>query len=250
MAARRTRRAPLQRPGKPNAREEPGGRSRKRSASSPRVSAKQRGHARDVYAHLLRCYPDARCALDHRNPFELLVATILSAQCTDVRVNMVTPALFGRYGTPRKMAAAAAADLEELIRSTGFYRNKTKSIKGASATIVAEHGGHVPRTMDALLQLPGVARKTANVVLGNAFGVNDGVVVDTHVARLSKRLGLTRRTDPVHIERDLMKRFAPDTWTMLAHLLIFHGRQVCGARRPRCDQCALADICPKVGVKQ
>ncbi len=204
---------------------------------------------RRVYRTLLKRYPDARCALDHRNPFELLVATILSAQCTDVRVNMVTPALFKRFPNPRSMAAASQDELEAIIRSTGFFRNKAKSIKGAAQAIVDQHDGKVPDTMEALVALPGVARKTANVVLGNAFGQNQGVVVDTHVQRLANRLGFTTNNDPAKIERDLMALFDRNIWTMLAHLLIFQGRQVCKARKPDCENCPLADDCPKVGVQ-
>ena len=176
------------------------------------------------------------------------MATILSAQCTDVRVNMVTPDLFRKYPDPKTMANAELSDLENLIRTTGFFRNKAKSLKHASTTIRSEHRGRVPNTMDELTRLPGVARKTANVVLGNAFGKNEGVVVDTHVSRLSQRMGLSKHKDPIRIERDLIALFTRASWTLLSHLLIFHGRQVCQARKPRCDGCALADICPKVGV--
>jgi endonuclease III len=192
--------------------------------------------AREIYDRLIENYPDAHCALDFKSPFQLLIATILSAQCTDKRVNMVTPALFKRYRTP--------AALEDMIKSTGFFRNKTKSLRGMSNAIAEEHGGKVPETLDELVKLPGVGRKTANVILGNAFDKNEGVVVDTHVGRLSKRLGLTRHTDPVKIEQDLMKLFPSDRWTMLSHLLIEHGRRICEARRPKCEQCFLTDICP------
>ena len=225
-----------------------------KSASAPRpaprapAAAPTSGSAAEVYQRLLRAYPDAACALHHRNPFELLVATILSAQCTDVRVNQVTPGLFARYPGPREFAGADLAQVEQAIRSTGFYHNKAKAIVGASKLLVEKFDARVPQTMDQLLQLPGVARKTANVVLGNAFGKNEGVVVDTHVARLSGRLGLSRQSDPVKIERDLTALFPPERWTMLAHLLIFHGRQVCAARRPACDRCVLSGICPKIGV--
>ncbi|MBI1335613.1 MAG: endonuclease III [Phycisphaera sp.] len=205
--------------------------------------------ARRIYKKLVKLYPDADCALEHKDAFELLVATILSAQCTDARVNMVTPVLFKKYPTPDKMGQAPLEELEAIVKSTGFYRNKAKSIKGASEKIVSDHGGRVPQTMDELVQLPGVARKTANVVLGNAFAQNEGVVVDTHVSRLSQRLGLTKHTDPVKIERDLMEHFDRKTWTLLAHLLIDHGRAVCNARKPLCSTCTLADDCPKVGVK-
>lgn len=204
--------------------------------------------ARKIYQKLRKLYPDAHCALDHRDPFELLIATILSAQCTDVRVNMVTPELFKRYPDPASMAGASQADLEKLIRSTGFFRNKAKSIRGAAKAIVEQHRGAVPDTMDDLLELPGVARKTANVVLGNAFNKNEGVVVDTHVQRLSKRLGFTTEKEAVRIERDLIELFQRRTWTLLSHLLIFHGRQVCKARKPECESCRLANDCPKIGV--
>ena len=202
-----------------------------------------------IYRKLEKLYPDAACALHHTSPFELLVATILSAQCTDVRVNMVTPALFRKYPDAGAMAGAKVADLERLIRTTGFYRNKAKALKGAAAVIANDHAGRVPDTMDELLKLPGVARKTANVVLGNAYGKNEGIVVDTHVARLSRRLGLTPEKDPRKIEADLMQLFPRRTWTLLAHLLIFHGRAVCSARKPDCEHCQLAGDCPKIGVK-
>lgn len=218
-------------------------------STPPSTAERRRAHA--VYQKLLATHPDAHCELNHRNAFELLIATILSAQCTDVRVNMVTPALFAKYPTPAAMAAADLTDLESLIRTTGFYRNKAKNIKGAAAAIAARHGGNVPDSMEALLDLPGVARKTANVVLGNAFGQNVGMVVDTHVARLSYRLGFTDHTDPVKIERDLMVLFPGDThnWAMLAHLLIFHGRRICTARNPQCERCPLLKDCPQRGVK-
>ena len=197
-----------------------------------------------ILDRLKHAYPDARCALDHRNAFELLVATILSAQTTDVRVNLVTPRLFSRYPNAAALARARQADVEAIIKSTGFFRNKARSIIGMAQAVVADHGGKVPGTMDELLTLPGVGRKTANVVLGNAFGLNEGVVVDTHVGRLSKLLGLTRQTDPVKIEQALMKLFPRDDWALLSHLLIFHGRRVCIARRPKCGECVLADLCP------
>jgi endonuclease-3 len=197
-----------------------------------------------ILRRLKRAYPTARCALDYRNPFELLCSTILSAQCTDVRVNLVTPVLFSRYPTPAALARARPRDVEEIIKSTGFFRNKTKSLIGMAQALVADHGGQVPRTMQELRLLPGVGRKTANVVLGNAYGINEGITVDTHVARLSRRLGLTRQDDPVKIEQDLMPLFPRKDWGLLSHLLIFHGRQICIARRPRCRECVLADLCP------
>ncbi|HTK52575.1 MAG TPA: endonuclease III [Gemmatimonadaceae bacterium] len=204
--------------------------------------------AREIYDRLAEHYPDAKCALHYRTPYQLLVATILSAQCTDKRVNMVTPALFKRYRTPAAMADANPEELEEMIKSTGFFRNKTKSLLGMSRALVERHGGRVPEQLDALVKLPGVGRKTANVVLGNAFDVNEGVVVDTHVTRLSQRLGFTRQTDPVRIEQDLMRLFPTERWTMLAHLLIEHGRRICDARKPKCESCFLNDVCPSSRV--
>ena len=189
-------------------------------------------------------YPGAHCELNFRNPLELLVATILSAQCTDRRVNMVTPQLFRKYRTAKRYANAPQAELENAIRSTGFYRNKTKSIRGAMRAIAEEHNGKVPETMEALRALPGVGRKTANVVLGNAFGKNEGIVVDTHVARLSQRLGLTKQKDPEKIERDLMKIVPREHWTDCSHWLIWHGRRRCYARKPDCSQCEIYRLCP------
>ena len=200
--------------------------------------------APEIYARLETQYPDAKCALDHRNPFELVVATILSAQCTDVMVNKVTPALFAKYPDARSLADADPELLQEMIKSTGFFRNKSKSLLGMSAALTEKHAGAVPRTMEELVKLPGVGRKTANVVLGNAFGIDEGVVVDTHVTRLSNRLALSRETDPVKIEQDLMKLFPRDRWTMLSHLLISHGREVCIARRPLCERCVVNTLCP------
>lgn len=198
----------------------------------------------EIIRRLRRVHPDARCALDHRNAFELLVATILSAQCTDERVNQVTPALFARYPTPAAMAAADRAELEEAIRPTGFYRNKARHIQEAAQRIAHDFGGEVPASMEALTTLPGVARKTANVVLGVAYGLAEGIVVDTHVARLANRLGLSRQTDPNKIEQDLMAITPREEWIDLAHLLIFHGRRVCTARKPDCPNCVLNDLCP------
>jgi endonuclease-3 len=200
--------------------------------------------AAEYYGRLRTAYPHAHCALDHRNAYELLVATILSAQCTDVRVNMVTPALFAKYPDAGALADADRGELETLIKSTGFFRNKSKSLIGMARAVTEKHDGNVPRTMDQLTALPGVGRKTANVVLGNVFGINDGIVVDTHVARLSKRMGLTRDTDPVKIERALMPLFPRDEWMMLSHLLIEHGRRICDAKKPKCGECVLADLCP------
>jgi endonuclease III len=193
---------------------------------------------------LPKVYPDAHCELDFRNPLELLVATILSAQCTDKRVNAVTPALFAKYRSAADYAKAPPALLEKMIRSTGFFRSKTRSIRGAAAAIVAEHGGRVPDTMEKLHGLPGVGRKTANVVLGNAFGKDEGIVVDTHVIRLSHRFKITRQTDPEKIEQDLMKLVPPQHWTNWSHWLIWHGRRRCFARKPDCHRCEIFRLCP------
>lgn len=201
----------------------------------------------DVLARLQEAYPGADCSLDHADAFQLLVSTILSAQCTDARVNAVTPALFRRFPDPAAMAAAGD-ELEELIRSTGFFNAKAKSIRGACRAIVETHGGRVPETMEELHALPGVGRKTANVVLGNAFGAPDGVVVDTHVGRLARRLGWSRHADPVKVESDLNGLVPRRLWVFAGHALILHGRRVCASRSPRCAGCLLADTCPKVGV--
>jgi endonuclease-3 len=201
-----------------------------------------------IIAGLKKAYPDAHCELDHANPLELLVATILSAQCTDKRVNLVTADLFKKYHSAADYAQAPLPELERAIKSTGFFRNKAKSIKTCCQAIVERHGGHVPSTMEELTQLGGVGRKTANVVLGNAFGINCGVVVDTHVARLSQRLGLTKKTAPEKIEQELMKLVPRDQWTMFSHLLIWHGRRRCSARNPDCPNCEIKTLCPKVGV--
>lgn len=192
---------------------------------------------------LRKTYPGVVCALNHRNAWELTVATILSAQCTDVRVNIVTPNLFKAFPTPKAMSSASLPELEELIRTTGFYRNKAKSIKGAANVVVDEFKGQVPRTMDEILRLPGVARKTANVVLGSFYGIAVGVVVDTHVLRLTKRLELTKNTTPEKVEQDLMKIIPQDRWIQFSHELIHHGRQICIARKPRCAECTLEHLC-------
>jgi endonuclease III len=197
-----------------------------------------------IFERLHAAYPEAKTALNHTNPFQLLVATILSAQTTDVRVNLVTPELFTRYPDATALAQARQAQVEKLSQSTGFFRNKARSIIGMAQALVADHQGEVPNTMEELVKLPGVGRKTANVVLGNAFGINEGVVVDTHVTRLSFRLGFTRQTDPVKIEQALMKLFPQQSWALLSHLLILHGRQVCVARKPKCPECVVADLCP------
>lgn len=188
-------------------------------------------------------YPDVECALNHRSPWELLVATILSAQCTDVRVNMVTPALFAAYPTPKAMAAASLADLEEKIRSTGFYHNKAKSIQGAAKKILSDFGGKVPQTLDELITIPGAARKTASVVLGVCFGKAEGVVVDTHVFRISRRLVLAKGDTPQKVEQELMKILPQERWIRFSHQIIYHGRQVCDARKPKCSACNLEQLC-------
>ncbi|MFO0865737.1 MAG: endonuclease III [Gemmataceae bacterium] len=211
----------------------------------PREAKQQRVDA--IVARLDQRYPDATCALIHRNALELLVATILSAQCTDARVNLVTPALFKKYPNAKAFAEAEKEDLERMIQSTGFFRNKAKSIQSACRDIVEKHGGEVPRTMEELTPLAGVGRKTANVILGNAFET-PGITVDTHVGRLSRRMGMTKLSDPVKVEQDLMKLIAPTEWTNFSHRMIYHGRQVCHARNPNCEGCILIDLCPKVGV--
>jgi endonuclease-3 len=208
-----------------------------------------RGRARQIVRGLAKLYPDAQCALHHDSPLQLLIATILSAQCTDVRVNMVTPALFARYPDAQAFATADQGELEKAIQSTGFFRNKARNIIACCKVLVEKHGGQVPGTMEELVHLPGVGRKTANVVLGNAYDV-PGITVDTHVQRLSRRLGLTRETDPPKIEQDLMKIIPQKEWTNFSHAMIFHGRQVCYARKPRCSECRINKYCPKVGVKE
>jgi endonuclease III len=222
--------------------------------STPSSTKPKRGHSgslndlaperiAEILRRLEKAYPNAECALHHRNAWELLVATILSAQCTDARVNMVTPELFRKYPTPEAMAEASLPAIEEEIRSTGFYHNKAKSISGAAKKIVSEFGGKVPRTMAELLTVPGAARKTANVVLGVAYHVAEGVVVDTHVLRISQRLGLTKETEPKKVEQDLMRIIPKDHWIQFSHEMIHHGRQVCIARKPRCVDCTLETLC-------
>jgi len=208
----------------------------------------RRARAGQIDQALAAAYPDAWCELDHRDAFELLVATILSAQCTDARVNQVTPAVFARYPDAAALAAASPGELEALIRPTGFFRNKARSLLGMAAALVERHGGTVPASMEELTELPGVGRKTANVILGTAFDRAAGVVVDTHVARVARRLDLTRAGDAVAIEQDLMALFPRPSWIRLAHRLIIHGRRTCSARRPACERCALASLCPRVGV--
>ncbi|TAH34699.1 MAG: endonuclease III [Planctomycetota bacterium] len=202
----------------------------------------------EVLQRLRRQYPDAGTALDWSDPWQLLVSTILSAQCTDTRVNQVTPGLFRRFPTPRSIAESRPGQIEAIIRPTGFFNNKAKSLRGAARAVLERHDGQVPDTMKELLRLPGVARKTANCVLGAAFGKNEGIVVDTHVGRLALRLGLTLSLDPVRTERDLMELFPRSEWTFVAHALILHGRDTCRARKPRCETCLLADVCPRIGV--
>jgi endonuclease-3 len=204
--------------------------------------------AKRVLRLLAKLYPDAHCALHHEGPLQLLVATILSAQCTDERVNMVTPALFKRFPTASDFAEAELPELEKMIQSTGFFRNKAKNIKDCCKTIIEQFDGEVPGNLDDLVTLPGVGRKTANVVLGNCFDV-PGITVDTHVGRLSRRLALTVNDDPVKVESDLMAILPKKEWTDFSHRMIFHGRQVCFARKPACDQCTMKDFCPKVGVE-
>ncbi len=217
-----------------------------RKPREPFEDRKRRASA--VFRRLKKFYPDARCALDYTSPLELLVATILSAQCTDTRVNMVTPHLFAKYRTAADYARSPRGELEREIRSTGFFNSKAKSIRAAAAAIAAEHGGRVPDSMAQLLPLPGVGRKTANVVLGNAFGKDEGFVVDTHVGRLSRRLGLTREADPVKVENDLNALVPKGRRTLGAHLLISLGRDICAARKPRCGDCPVEALCPKIGV--
>lgn len=225
------------------------GRRVARKPARPRETAEaRRARTRKIIKRLKREYPDAHCALDHDSPYQLLVATILSAQCTDVRVNMVTPAVFHRYPTPAHLARAKQNELESLIRSTGFFRSKARNLIGMAQAVVADHGGRIPRDMASLRRLPGVGRKTANVVLGNAFGIDEGIVVDTHVGRLSRLLGLTSQSDAEKIEQDLMALVPKKDWTIISHLFITHGRQVCIARRPQHDRCVLADICPSVNL--
>jgi endonuclease III len=207
------------------------------------------GRLKKIIAGLQKTYPRAHCELDHSNPLELLVATILSAQCTDKRVNIVMTDLLRKYRSAADYANADITALEQDIKTTGFYRNKARSIKACCRAIVEEHGGHVPRTMEALTQLSGVGRKTANVVLGNAFNMNIGIVVDTHVARLAQRLGLTKQKDPEKIEQELMRLVPQPQWTMFSHWLIWHGRRRCFARGPDCPSCEIAKLCPRFGVE-
>jgi endonuclease-3 len=222
--------------------------SRPSRRSSPVARGNQgtvlRDHATYIVARLRERYPDAHCELDYGDAWQLLVATILSAQCTDRRVNMVTPTLFRAYPSPAAMAAARQEDIEEIIRSTGFFRSKARNLIAMAGAVTDRHGGEVPASMPELVLLPGVGRKTANVVLGNACGINEGIAVDTHVLRVSRRLGLTSEEDPVRVERDLMGLVDRDLWTLLSHLLIWHGRRTCHARKPLCGECPLSTVCP------
>ena len=217
----------------------------------PRESKEAKAiRAKKIIAGLQKTYPDAHCELNHHNPLELLIATILSAQCTDKRVNLVTETLLKKYRSPADYAEASQEELETAIKTTGFFRNKARSIITCCQAIMEKHAGKVPRSMEELIQLGGVGRKTANVVLGNAFGINQGVVVDTHVARLSQRLGLTQETDPAKIEQELMKLVPQAQWTMLSHWLIWHGRRRCYARKPDCQSCEIKQLCPRIGVTE
>ena len=247
--------APAPKKGPPTSNVPPGGRKsvipRSQSGALKRTKAPRRipsdqlpAHAQTIYERLRQVYPDAHCELDFQDAWQLLQATILSAQCTDKRVNMVTPTLFSTYPTPDTLAAARQEDVEEIIRSTGFFRNKARSLIAMAGAVDERHDGRVPASMEELVKLPGVGRKTANVVLGNAYDTNEGVVVDTHVQRLSARLGLTSETDPVRIEQVLMALYRREQWTLLSHLLIWHGRRICEARKPKCADCVLNDICP------
>ncbi len=214
------------------------------------MTAPDPGYVDEVVTRLRAAHPDAHCELTYETPMQLLAATILSAQCTDERVNMVTPVLFERYPTTEALAGAEQDELEEIVRPTGFFRQKARYIRESAGLLLQNYGGEMPQEMDSLLKLPGVARKTANVVLGEIYGIADGVTVDTHVKRLSKRLGLTEQTDPVKVERDLMAVIPQDEWIVISHLLIFHGRRICFARSPNCGGCSLNDICPSAELPE
>jgi endonuclease-3 len=217
--------------------------------SAGNSTTERKAFAGKVVRRLARDYSDAVCALNHESPFQLLIATILSAQCTDERVNIVTKDLFAKYPAAEEMSVAPIGDLEKLVKTTGFFRNKARNIKDCAATLVEKHNGEVPKDLDALTKLAGVGRKTANVVLGTCFGFPSGVVVDTHVARLSKRLGLTAAEDPVKIESDLMALLPKKEWIDFSHRLIHHGRRICNARKPMCEECGMKDFCPRIGVE-
>jgi endonuclease III len=215
----------------------------KPKVKKPRSAKERKERVARILAHLDEMFPNVTCALHHRNPWQLLVATILSAQCTDERVNKVTPGLFKKYPTTEDFAAVSQEELAQDIRSTGFFNNKAKSVRGAAQKLLADHNGRVPKTMDELLKVPGVARKTANVVLGTAYGIATGIVVDTHVTRLSTRLDLSRQTDPVKIEKDLVKIIPEDRWIQFSHQIIHHGRRLCNARKPNCAECPMEVLC-------
>jgi len=215
---------------------------------SASADVERRKHARKIARALSKAYPDAVCALSHEDPYQLLAATILSAQCTDERVNLVTPELFRRYPTPESLAQSSPADVERIIKSTGFFRSKAKSLRGMAAKLVEEFDGQMPHTIEDLTKLPGVGRKTANVVLGTCFGIATGVVVDTHVKRIAHLLGLTKHSNPEKIEHDLMHLLPQSEWVNFAHRLIHHGRRICIARRPKCIECPLLKLCPRVGL--
>lgn len=210
---------------------------------------KKKEHAAEIYDRLSQRYPEPKPALDYTTPWELLVATALSAQCTDQRVNMVTPVFFEKWPTIQQAADADVAEIEQVVRSTGFFRNKAKNLKAAATRIMEVYDGEVPQSMAELITLGGVARKTASIVLSNAFGINEGIAVDTHVKRLAFRMGLTTKTDPIQIEKDLMPLYPQDQWGHINHYLVFFGREICPARKPKCEECNLNDICPKKGVK-
>jgi endonuclease-3 len=229
-------------------RTKPAARIAKKSGTTARSAADVQRIADLTVKQLAADYPDVTCALENETPFQLLVATILSAQCTDARVNVVTPVLFGKWPGPAELANAPIKAIEKVIQSTGFFRNKAKSIKACSKVLMAEHGGQVPQEMEQLVALPGVGRKTANVVLGTAYGLSTGVVVDTHVSRISRRLGLTKHTDAVKIEQDLMRLVPQKEWVDLAHRMIHHGRRICVARKAKCEMCSMKGFCPKIGV--
>ena len=226
----------------------PAARARKKSGKATSSDAEVQKVADQVVRHLAADYPDVTCALENETPFQLLVATILSAQCTDVRVNMVTPVLFGRWPSAAELATAPIKAIEKVIQSTGFFRNKAKNIKACSQALMEQYDGEVPQEMEQLVALPGVGRKTANVVLGTAYGVATGVVVDTHVTRISRRLGLTKQTDATKIEQDLMRLVPQKEWVDFAHRMIHHGRRICAARKPKCEECSMNKFCPKIGV--
>lgn len=213
----------------------------------PENASDRKKRAAKILKVLSKEYPDAECALNHRTPFELLIATILSAQCTDARVNEVTPSLFKRFPTPQAFARADLEEIEEAVRTTGFFRNKAKNIQACCMALIEDHGGEVPRTMEELVRLAGVGRKTANVILGNCFDV-PGIVVDTHFGRLSRRMGLTAEEDPVKVEKDLAELIPPKEQVMFCHRMIHHGRRICEARKPKCEECAVLSVCPRVGV--